>query len=109
MKLIKKYFDELPESSKNQVIEDFSDEYNVDYLLNDKYSRSIVNAEVAIDEDGNVYDVRVFDPYHNIPSNGKLPVYIGPFGWSYWLFGYTDLAGYDVDEIFFEHDGELQI
>ena len=112
MKIEVKNYDELTESQKKEVLDKMGDCYNVDYLAIDDYSRSEVNAEVAIGEDGNVYDVRVYDPYQHINTGEDtgefIPVFIGAYGWSYWLFGYRDLDGNDVDTIIDEFDGELQ-
>jgi len=109
MKLTVKKFDDLTRAQMKEVIEQMGECYNVDYLTNDDYSRSVVDAEVAVgEEDDCIYDVRVFDPYHQIKANDYIPIYIGAYGWSNWLFGYRDLYGNDVDTILDEFDGELQ-
>lgn len=99
MKLEIKNFDELSAAQKKETIDQMGECYNVDYLTNEDYTRSVVDAEVAIGEDGCIYDVRVYDPYGHIKSNGHMPVYINADGWSHWLFDYRDNAGNDVDTI----------
>ena len=107
-KLTSYYFDELTKEQQDRIMESFSESgYSNDYL-NDKYSRSIVNAQIVVDEDWNLYDIKVFDPYHRVENGECLPVYIGPSGWSNWLFEYRDPAGNDVDEILEDYDGEIQ-
>lgn len=108
MKLEIKNFDELSAAQKKETIDQMGECYNVDYLTNEDYTRSVVNAEVAIGEDGCIYDVRVFDPYGHIKANGHTPIYIYADGWSDWLFGYTDPAGNDIGEILEDFDGVLQ-
>ena len=80
--------------------------YTPDYLT--EFPRNEVNVEVVLDEDGTLYDFRVFDPYHFIYADGKTPAYIGPDGWSKWLYEYRDPAGHDVDEILEDYDGVPQ-
>ena len=102
------YFDELTKEQQNRIMESFSESgYSNDYL-NDKYSRSIVNAQVVVDEDWNLYDIKVFDPYQHVKNGENLPVYIGPDGWSNWLYKCRDNAGNDVDTILEDYDGEIQ-
>lgn len=108
MKLEIKNYDELNEAQKKEVIEEMGECYNTQYLTNEDYTRAVVNAEVAVGEDGCIYDVRVFDPYRHIKANDHVPIYIGADGWSHWLFDYRDLDGNDVDTILEEFDGELQ-
>jgi len=107
-KLSKFYFDELNKDQQCRVMIDFRDNGgNLDYL-NGKFSRSVVSAEVVVDEDFVLYDIRVFDPYHHVKNEGGTPIYIGPVGWSNWLFEYRDNAGHDVDEILDEFGGVPQ-
>lgn len=108
MKIEIKYYDELTQEQQAKIMNDFVENGgNADYL-NDKYSRAIVNAQVAVDEDCNLYDIKVFDPYHNVKAGESLTVYIGPDGWSNWLYEYRDNAGNTVDTIMEDYDGELQ-
>ena len=108
MKLTNYYYDELSELQQARVQNDFCrNGYNPDYL-NDTYSRSIVNAQVVVDKDFNLYDIKVFDPYHVVKGGNYLQVYIGPNGWSHWLIEYRDNAGNDMDTIFEDYDGETQ-
>ena len=104
MKLTSYYFNELTEEQQTSLMNDFQENGgNADYL-NGKFSREEVNAEVVIDEDGTLYDIRVFDPLHLVDK--KLYVYAD--GWSNWLYEYTDPAGHDIDEILNNYDGEIQ-
>lgn len=77
-----------------------------DYLTD--FPSNEVKVEVVLDEDGTLYDLRVFDPYHFIYAKGNIPAYIGPDGWSCWLYDYHDPAGHDVDEILEDYDGVPQ-
>lgn len=107
-KLSSHFFDELREEQQNRIMEAFSESgYNNDYL-SDKFSRSIVNALVVVDGDWNLYDIKVFDPYHRVETGECLPVYIGTSGWSNWLYEYRDNAGNDVDAILEDYDGVPQ-
>lgn len=73
-----------------------------------EHFKLIVNAQVVVDDDFNLYDIIVFDPFNNVKDVECRPVYIGPSGWSNWLYEYTDPAGHDVDEILDDYDGEIQ-
>lgn len=113
-KLIKKDFYTLTEEEQKSIIAEFGETYNPAYLTGE-YSKGVVNAEVVTDEDGTLYDIRVFDPYNQVhprkDDDGMMTdqaVYIGWDGWSDWLFDYTDPAGNDVDEIIENYDGETQ-
>lgn len=108
MKLTSYYFNELNKEQQARIQNDFyGNGYNLDYL-NDTYSRSFVNAQVVVDEDFNLYDIKVFDPYNLVKNVKDLPVYINPDGWSNWLFEYRDNAGNDMDAILEDFDGETQ-
>jgi predicted metal-dependent peptidase len=107
-KLIKKFFSELPKGQQKSIIEDFQQSFNPEYLTG-RYSNNIVDAEIVVDENGCLYDIRVFDPYHKVShQEGKSAIYINFDGWSGWLYDYRDPAGHDIDEIFDEYDGEVQ-
>jgi hypothetical protein len=107
-KLTAYYYDELTKEQQAKIMSDFSESgYNNDYL-NDKFSRATVNAQVVVDDDWVLYDIKVFNPYHLVKNGQHLPVYIGPDGWSNWLFDYRDPAGNDVDEILEGYDGVPQ-
>lgn len=116
MKLQKVLFSELSEEVQKQVINEFSESsYNPEYLTQETYSSSVIDAEIVTYEgDENnplmtVIDIRVFDPYNHIPSpDGYAPVYINFDGWSNWLYDYHDNQGNDIDTIFDEYDGETQ-
>ena len=77
-------------------MEEFGETYNPAYLTGE-YSDddAEVGAEVVLDEDGNLCDIRVFDPYKRVPNG----VYINPDGWSNWLYSYEDPDGNDIDTI----------
>lgn len=108
MRLIRKHFSELPKGQQKSIIEGFSLYYNADYLTG-KYHNNI-DAEVVVDENGILYDIRVYDPFNIVPQlECTSHVYINPDGWSNWLYGYCDPAGNDVDEILDEYNGEVQI
>lgn len=108
MKITSYFFDELTEEQRIRVINQASENgVNLDYLEED-FVPFLVNAEVVVDEDFLLYDVRICDPYHYVHSEGHAPLYTNPDGWSYWLFEYRDNAGNDVDTILQDHGGELQ-
>lgn len=108
MKLTSYYYDELTKEQQVRIQNNFYENgYSPNYL-NNTYSRAIVNAQVVVDKDFNLYDIKVFDPYHLVKSDKDLPVYIGPSGWSNWLFEYRDNAGNDMNAILEGSDGETQ-
>lgn len=107
-------FYDLPKEQQKSIIAEFGETYNSAYLTGE-YSKGVVNAEVVTDEEDTLYDIRVFDPFNQVhprkDDDGLITdqtVYIGPDGWSYWLFDYTDPKGNDVDEIIENYDGETQ-
>jgi hypothetical protein len=108
MKIEVKYYYQLTKEQQAKVKKDFRENGGNSDYLNDKFYISELNAQVAIDEDCNLYDVKVFDPYHHVNAGDYLTVYIGPDGWSNWLYEYRDNAGNDVDTIMEDYDGELQ-
>lgn len=95
-------FYDLPKEQQKSIVSELGENFNTAYFAGDDLNN--VNAEVVTDEDGTLYDVRVFDPFQTVKDN----VYIGADGWSYWLLDYTDPAGNDVDEIIENYDGETQ-
>lgn len=105
MKLTSYYFNELTEEQQNRVMNDFSENGGNSDYLNGKFSREEVNVEVVVDEDFNLYDIKVFDPYQLVKTEGSTPVYIGPDGWSDWLYDFHDPAGNSIDTIFEDQDG----
>lgn len=98
---IHNFFD-LSKEQQKSIISELGENFDPAYFAGDDLNN--VNAEVVTDEDGTLYDVRVFDPFHNVEGD----TYIGPDGWSNWLLDYTDPAGNDVDEIIENYDGETQ-
>ena len=97
-------------------MEEFGKTYNPAYLTGEYSDDSAeVGAEVVLDEDGTLYDIRVFDPYNRVKprkdDDGLMrdqAVYIGPDGWSNWLFEYSDNEFNDIDTIFEEYNGVTQ-
>ena len=85
MKITYYFFDELTEEQRIRVINQARENgVNLDYLEED-FASALVNAEVAVDEDFFLYDVKIFDPYHLLPERGNIPIYINPDGWSNWF------------------------
>ena len=76
--------------------------------LDGKYSYALVNAQVSVDEDFNLIDIKVFDPFNLVEATKCLRVHISWLGWSNWLFGYRDKAGHGMDKILFIYGGETQ-
>ena len=79
--------------------------YTPDYLT--EFPSNEVNVEVVLDEDGTLYDLRVFDPFRFIKTGGNTMLYIEPDGWSDWLYGYYDPAGNYIDTILEDQDGYI--
>ena len=104
-KLTTYYFDELTKEQQRRIMNDFSETTGLisDYL-NGKFSREEVNVEVVVDDDGTLYDIRVFDPFQLVDKE----LYVYADGWSDWLLDYHDPAGNDIDEIFEAYDGMPQ-
>lgn len=109
-------FSDLSEGVRESIISEFSEHFNPAYLTGE-YSddNAEVGAEVVLDEDGNLYDIRVFDPYNRVQprkdDDGLMrdkAVYIGPDGWSHWLLEYSDNEFNDIDTIFEEYNGVTQ-
>ena len=103
-KLTAYYFYELTKEQQRRVTESFIDNGGNEDYLNGKFSRDEVNVEVVVDEDGTLYDFRVFDPFQLVDKE----LYVYADGWSNWLLEYSDNAGHDVDEILDEFDGVPQ-
>lgn len=103
MKLKKIYLSNLSESERKDMCEEYEDLATVNKLWNN-YSTDVIDAEIAVAEDGTVYDYRIFDPHHYCGN----AAYINFEGWSNWLCEYRDLQGNNIDAIFDEYDGELQ-
>lgn len=49
-----------------------------------KENQEHVDLELIVDQDNNVYDVRLFDPYHYLCDD-----YVYGDGWTNWLFEWT--------------------
>ncbi|MCH3980483.1 MAG: hypothetical protein LKE41_00920 [Prevotella sp.] len=105
MKLTSYNYDELNKEQQDKIMNDFQENGGNSDYLNGKFSCEEVNAEVVVDEDGTLYDIRVFDPYQLVKNEGSTPLYIGPDGWSNWLYEYCDPAGNDIDTILQDQDG----
>jgi len=85
MKITFYFFDELTEEQRIRVINQASENgVNLDYLEED-FVPALVNAEVVVDEDFFLYDVRICDPYHYVKSEGNTQIYINADGWTNWL------------------------
>lgn len=108
MKLTSYYFNELNEEQQNRIMNNFSEKDSIAKYLDGKYSYAIVNAQVVVDEDFNLYDIKVFDPFNLVKNNKCSPIHISWIGWSNWLFGYRDKAGNDIDKILYRYGGETQ-
>lgn len=104
MSLIKKLLSEMDENARQQVI-DSDGSTTLENVVKawEKYSDSIVDAEVVTDEDNTLYDYRVFDPQH---VSGSL--YTNFDGWTHWLCQYEDNEHNTIDIIFDEYDGVPQ-
>lgn len=100
-KLTAYYFDELTKEQQRRVKESFLDNGGSEDYLNGKFSRDEVNVEVVVDEDGTLYDFRVFDPFQLVDKE----LYVYADGWSNWLLEYIDPAGNDIDTILEDQDG----
>ena len=108
MKLTSYYFNELNEEQQNRIKDSFCENDPITNYLNSKYSYALVNAQVAVDEDFNLVDIRVFDPYNLVDDTKCFRIYISWFGWSNWLLGYRDKAGHGMDRILYRYGGETQ-
>lgn len=86
-------FYELSKEHQKSIISELGENFDPAYFAGDDLNN--VNAEVVTDEDGTLYDIRVFDPFHKVEGD----TYIGSDGWSYWLLAYTDPEGNDIDTI----------
>lgn len=111
MKLKKSYLSEIENKNEaasgsfNLATGDFGEsELEAIVKLWETVSDSILDAEIVTDEDGTLYDYRIFDPYHKLGGG----IYTNFDGWSHWQMAYEDLAGNDVDTIFDEYDGYPQ-
>ena len=108
MKLRSYYFSKLNEEQRSRIMESFCENDPIANYLDGKYSYTLVNAQVAVDEDFNLYDIRVFDPFNLVEGTKCLRVHISWLGWSNWLFGYRDGAGHGMDKILYIYGGEPQ-
>lgn len=107
MKITSYSFDELTEEQRIKVITQAEENLvDIDYLQ--YVTPALGNAEIVVDEDFLLYDVKIFDPYHTVQSEGNTPLYINADGWSNWLLEYRDNAGNDVETILRYYEGELQ-
>ena len=107
MKITSYFFDDLTEEQRIKVITQAEENLvDIDYLQD--VTTALGNAEIVVDEDFLLYDVKIFDPYHTVQGEGNIPLYINADGWSNWLLEYRDNAGNDVETILRDYDGELQ-
>ena len=108
MKLTSYYFNKLNEEQRNRIMDSFCEGDPIANYLDGKYSYALVNAQIAVDEDFNLYDIKVFDPFNLVEETKCLRVHISWWGWSNWLFGYRDKAGHGMDKILYIYGGETQ-
>lgn len=108
MKLRSFYFNELNEEQRGRIMDSFCENNPIANYLDGKYSYALVNAQVAVDENFILYDIKVFDPFYLVEDTKCLRVHISWFGWSNWLFGYRDKAGHGMDKILYIYGGETQ-
>ena len=106
MKLTSYYFNELNEEQQIRIMNNFCEHDPIVKYLDGLYSYAIVNAQVVVDEDFHLCDIKVYDPYNLIQN--PTPVYINWMGWSNWLFDYRDKAGHNMDRILYRYGGETQ-
>lgn len=104
MKLVRKYLSEI--ENKNEVATGDSGENELQAIISlwDTVSDSILDAELVTDEDGTLYDYRIFDPQHRLGGG----IYTNFDGWSEWRNQYQDNEGNGIDTIFNEYDGVPQ-
>lgn len=108
MKLRSYYFNELTEEQRRRIMDSFCENDPIANYLNSKYSYALVNAQVSVDKDFNLYDIKVFDPFNLVEDTRFLRVHISYFGWSNWLLEYRDKAGHGMDKILYIYGGEPQ-
>ena len=108
MKLRSYYFSELNEEQQKRIMANFCENDPIANYLDGKYSYALVNAQVAVDEDFNLYDIKVFDPYNLVESTKCSKIHINWYGWSNWLLEYRDKAGHDMVVILYKYGGETQ-
>ena len=104
MKLRSFYINELNEEQQIEIKNNFCENDSIANYLDGRYPYTIVNAQVVVDEDFNLCDIKVYDPYNLV----KVPVFINWMGWSNWLLGYRDKAGHNIDRILYRYGGETQ-
>ena len=108
MKLRSYFFNELNEEQRNRIMDNIRENNPIANYLDRKYSYALVNAQVAVDEDYNLYDIKVFDPLGLVEDTKCLRVHISWIGWSNWLLGYRDKAGHGMDKILYIYGGETK-
>lgn len=108
MKLRSYYFNELDEEQRIRIMDNLCKNDPIANYLDGKYSYALVNAQVAVDEDFSLYDIRVFDPFNLMEETKCHRVHISWTGWSNWLFKYRDKAGHGMDKILYIYGGETR-
>lgn len=108
MKLRSYYFSELNKEQQSRIMANFCENDSIANYLDGRYSYAFVNAQVVVDEDFNLYDIKVFDPYNLIKDTKCAKVHINWYGWSNWLLGYRDKAGNGMNVILYKYGGETQ-
>lgn len=106
MKLQKFYLCDKTVAEINKIVDEIESISLLNYepLRNVRGSSSL-NAEIVTDNDGVIYDYRVFDPYHELEDGDPYRTFDG---WTYWQAAYEDNNGHDIDEIFDDFGGETQ-
>lgn len=111
MKLIRKLLSEVED--KNEVASDYLNlatgddgESELEAIIDlwETINDSMLDAEVVTDEDGTLYDYRIFDPQHKLGGG----IYTNFSGWTDWRNQYQDNEGNDIDTIFDEYGGVPQ-
>lgn len=107
MKIIVKYLSDVSETERKGYLDELEENGIGIREAMENYSPSIIDAELAVYEtDGQLIDVKIFDPYHYIKK--RDPIYIGWNGWSNWLYEYQDNHYNTIDDILDEFNGETQ-
>ena len=108
MKLRSYYFNELNEEQQNRIMNSLCEDDPIANYLDGKYTYAIVNAKVVVDEEFNLYDIKVYDPFNLVEDTMCRRIHISWLGWSNWLFDYRDKAGHGMDKILYIYGGEIQ-
>lgn len=108
MKLRSYYYNELNEGQRCRIMNSLCEDDHIANYLDGRYSYALVNAKVVVDEDFNLFDIKVYDPFNLVEATKRLWIHISWLGWSNWLLGYRDKAGHGMDKILYCYGGETQ-